>query len=211
MTKKPSLIEILGAIICGNSIFSLISLVFSVLSVQSLVLTFFGSNNPKTWIIFLSNSMSQITSWTVLLGAILWLVWLFLCFGKYNQTELKKVNQIGTVLHYVLGGFFFGIPLLYLPFHHYKLLFGKINKTSKLPLIWQILNILSISLVIPFIILIFSIIFVPFLALFIAPVAFSIITTNSTLATILGIFILLIYLVQTLLSCYFIWQISEKL
>lgn len=207
--NQINLIEILGAIICANSIFTLLSFVVSIFSLSNIskVLTVTKLTDSELWLNSFSTGMSQVSGWTALLGGILWLVWLFLCFGKYNLSELKKVNQIGTILHYIFGQLFFGIPLLYLPFHHYSLLFGKISKNSKLPLIWQILNILTYLTLIPLMFLIWAIIFLPFLALIFVPILTPILSSIG----IFAIFILLLYTAQTLLGCYFIWQISEKL
>jgi hypothetical protein len=202
-------IEILGAIICANSIFTLLTFVISVLSLSNISKVLSGNKltDSELWFNSLSTGMSQVSVWTALLGGILWLVWLFLCFGKYNFSELKKVNQIGTILHYILGSFLFGIPFFYLPFHHYFLLFGKVHKNSKLPLVWQILNILTCLTLIPLMFLIWVIIFLPFLMAFFGPI----LTPMLGSIGIYAIFILLLYTAQTLLGCFFVWQISEKL
>lgn len=202
-------IEILGAIICANSIFTLLTFVVSILSLPNISKVLIGGKltDSELWLNSFSTGMSQVSGWTALLGGILWLVWLFLCLGKYNLSELKKVNRIGTILHYIFGQFFFGIPLLYLPFHHYSILFGKVHKNSKLPLIWQILNILTYLTLVPLMFLIWAIIFLPFLALIFVPVLLPILGSIG----IFAIFILLLYTAQTLLGCFFVWQISEKL
>ena len=70
-------IEILGAIICANSIFTLLTFVVSVLSLSNIskVLTGTKLTDSELWFNSLSTGMSQVSGWTALLGGILWLVW----------------------------------------------------------------------------------------------------------------------------------------
>ena len=108
-----------------------------------------------------------------------------------------KNTKIGNL---VLINYFFKIVSLYLPFHHYFLLFSKIGK-NKLPLIWQILNIPTCLTLVPLIFLIWVIIFLPLLSSFFDPILLLILN----LISIFMIFVLLLYTAKTLLGCYFVW------
>ena len=209
---KTKIIQALGGIIVGNSVFSFFALPLWLLAVSQLAPSAFSNpqlfTNPNNFLLSLASAMSQITAWTVPIGAILWLIWLVLCFSKFNETENPKTNLFGIILHYILGMAFFLIPLLYLPYRHYKKLFVKATgQDSKLLLIWQILNILSYFLFIPIVLIISGMLIFPFILALIAPTFLGFVNSLG----ILVIFIFLLNLIQTILGCYFIWQISTKL
>ena len=222
---KTNVIQALGGLIVGNGIFNFFALLAQLVAtimgylkavqiISQINTTNSSANLPTNIFPTLSATIGYITNLTVPVATILWLVWLVLCFSKFNETETPKVNLVGIILHYILGMIFFLIPLLYLPHRHYKKLFVKATgKDSKLLLVWQILNILVI---LPIIAVIVCFLFVLFssgiqnLGMLLYG-SLAVIMIYGQILLILIPIMLFLGLIQTILGLYFVWQISTKL
>jgi len=209
---KTNIIQALGGLIVGNSLFSFFALPLWLLAVSQIPATSFSNpqvfTSSSNFLLNMANAVNQVTTWTSPISVIMWLTWLVLCFSKFNETETPKINLVGVILHYILGMIFFLIPLLYLPHRHYKKLLQKATgQNSKLLLVWQILNVLGYFLILPITLLALSLLIFPIILFFVLPVLIPVVSQLWFLA--IPIFILMI--IHQILGCYFIWQISTKL